>query len=172
MASQRGQRETAQLRVNAEEQITRLMTQLSDLEELREARAQRSRCHAHAPMPTRATRALRRQFCARLSCVGAQDMEADEYESTKSETLKQLEEFNASLSRLMVRAARRSPSRRIVVRSLVRFCPTARCALSRAPRRARALTWRAPGGRHDAGGPPGWHAARHFSRNLQCVQDA
>ena len=37
----RGQRETAQLRTNAEEQITRLMTQLSDLEELREARAAR-----------------------------------------------------------------------------------------------------------------------------------
>ena len=32
-------------------------------------------------------------------------MDAEEYESTKSETLKQLEEFHASLSRLMVRAA-------------------------------------------------------------------
>jgi hypothetical protein len=32
-------------------------------------------------------------------------MEAEEYESTKSETLKQLEEFHASLSRLMVRDA-------------------------------------------------------------------
>ena len=41
MAAQRGQKETAALRVNAEEQITRLMTQLSDLEELREARATR-----------------------------------------------------------------------------------------------------------------------------------
>jgi hypothetical protein len=30
-------------------------------------------------------------------------MEADEYESTKSETLKQLEEFHASLSRMMAR---------------------------------------------------------------------
>lgn len=38
MASQRGQRETAQLRKNAEEQITRLMTQLADLDELRDVR--------------------------------------------------------------------------------------------------------------------------------------
>jgi hypothetical protein len=46
----RGQRETAQLRTNAEEQITRLMTQLSDLEELREARAvRRNATHARQP---------------------------------------------------------------------------------------------------------------------------
>ena len=46
----RGQRETAQLRTNAEEQITRLMTQLSDLEELREARgARRNAAHAFEP---------------------------------------------------------------------------------------------------------------------------
>ena len=32
-------------------------------------------------------------------------MEAEEYESAKSETLKQLEEFHASLSRLMARPA-------------------------------------------------------------------
>jgi hypothetical protein len=102
MASQRGQRETAQLRVNAEEQITRLMTQLSDLEELREAR---SRCCA---VRTPAARKL--PACTLSVLVCAQDMEADEYESTKSETLKQLEEFHASLSRLMVRhAAARAP---------------------------------------------------------------
>ena len=33
-----------------------------------------------------------------------QDLEEEEYESTRAETLKQLEEFNASLSRMMVRA--------------------------------------------------------------------
>ncbi len=35
-----------------------------------------------------------------------QDLEPDEYESTRAETLKQLEEFNASLSRMMARRAR------------------------------------------------------------------
>jgi len=40
-----GQRETAQLRRSAEEQITRLLTQLEDLDSLREARGTR----AHAP---------------------------------------------------------------------------------------------------------------------------
>ena len=37
--------------------------------------------------------------------LALQDMEAEEYESAKSETLKQLEEFHASLSRLMARCA-------------------------------------------------------------------
>ena len=37
-------------------------------------------------------------------------MDAAEYESTKSETLKQLEEFHASLSRLMARVRSSAPS--------------------------------------------------------------
>ena len=56
---------------------------------------------------------------ALLSCLSAparprlalQDMEAEEYESAKSETLKQLEEFHASLSRLMARSAQKRPRR-------------------------------------------------------------
>jgi len=36
---EQGQRETARLRRNAEEQVERLMTQLSDLDSLREARS-------------------------------------------------------------------------------------------------------------------------------------
>ena len=35
----------------------------------------------------------------------AQDLDDEEYESTKAETLKQLQEFHASLARMMVRAA-------------------------------------------------------------------
>lgn len=58
----RGQRETAQLRTNAEEQITRLMTQLSDLEELREARASRANS---APQPQPAPSAAALSACAR-----------------------------------------------------------------------------------------------------------
>jgi hypothetical protein len=97
----RGQRETAQLRVNAEEQISRLMTQLSDLEELREARAG---CYAHARSALCPGASPDAQRAPRL-----QDMEADEYESTKSETLKQLEEFHASLSRMMARPQCHAP---------------------------------------------------------------
>ena len=97
----RGQRETAQLRTNAEEQITRLMTQLSDLEELREARA--PRCNG-----PRQRLGLRHGAERRRPRLPAQDMDAEEYESTKSETLKQLEEFHASLSRLMARARERA----------------------------------------------------------------
>jgi hypothetical protein len=58
----------------------------------------------------RRTQTARVHADASVVLVCAQDMEADEYESTKSETLKQLEEFHASLSRLMVRhAAARAP---------------------------------------------------------------
>eukprot|EP00854_Cymbomonas_tetramitiformis_P024623 gene24623-29951_t len=57
--------ETARLRADAEAQITRLLTQLSDLEELKE------------------------------------DLDEDEYAETKAETLQQLEEFKASLQKMM-----------------------------------------------------------------------
>jgi len=103
MAAQRGQRETAQLRTNAEEQITRLMTQLSDLEELREARAARNASRMRQ-RPRRVSALLSARACG---LAAPQDIDAEEYESTKSETLKQLEEFHASLSRLMARAATR-----------------------------------------------------------------
>eukprot|EP00976_Prorocentrum_cordatum_P062053 1176562-Prorocentrum_minimum.AAC.2 len=64
--------ETAKLKKNAEDQVARLMAQLSDLEELREAR---------------------NRF----------DLDDDEYAETKAETLQQLEEFKASLQKIMVR---------------------------------------------------------------------
>ena len=86
-----GQRETAQLRRSAEEQITRLLTQLEDLDSLREARG----TGAHAP----------RGLSSTLMRGGSQDLDAEEYESTRAETLKQLAEFNASLSRMMARHA-------------------------------------------------------------------
>eukprot|EP00240_Pyramimonas_obovata_P014134 CAMPEP_0118933618 /NCGR_PEP_ID=MMETSP1169-20130426/12091_1 /TAXON_ID=36882 /ORGANISM="Pyramimonas obovata, Strain CCMP722" /LENGTH=203 /DNA_ID=CAMNT_0006876401 /DNA_START=61 /DNA_END=673 /DNA_ORIENTATION=+ len=53
------------LKKNAEDQVARLMSQLSDLEELRE------------------------------------DLDDDEYAETKAETLQQLEEFKASLQKMM-----------------------------------------------------------------------
>ncbi|KAK2191412.1 hypothetical protein NP493_53g10002 [Ridgeia piscesae] len=63
MAS-RGRSETTKLKKNIEEQLDRLMQQLSDLEECRE------------------------------------DLDDDEYEETKNETLEQLKEFNESLNRM------------------------------------------------------------------------
>lgn len=56
--------ESARLRANAEEQVTRLLTQLSDLEEMRD------------------------------------ELDDDEYEETRADTLTQLEEFKASLARM------------------------------------------------------------------------
>ncbi|XP_064598869.1 protein LZIC-like [Liolophura sinensis] len=64
MAS-RGQSETTKLRQNLEEQLDRLMQQLSDLEECRE------------------------------------DLDADEYEETKGDTMEQLKEFKESLDKMM-----------------------------------------------------------------------
>lgn len=78
---EQGQRETARLRKNAEEQVERLMTQLSDLDELREARVRR----------THPARALRR----------AQELGEEEHARQREATQAQLAEFNASLERLM-----------------------------------------------------------------------
>ncbi|XP_048250280.1 protein LZIC-like isoform X4 [Haliotis rufescens] len=64
MAS-RGQQETTKLRQNMEEQLDRLMQQLTDLEECRE------------------------------------DLEPEEYEETKNETLEQLKEFKESLDKMV-----------------------------------------------------------------------
>jgi len=63
MAS-RGESETSKLRQNVEEQLDRLMQQLSDLENFRD------------------------------------DMDTEEYEETKNDTLSQLKEFNDSLSKM------------------------------------------------------------------------
>ncbi|RUS80062.1 hypothetical protein EGW08_012179, partial [Elysia chlorotica] len=64
MAS-RGEQETTKLKQNLEEQLDRLMQQLSDLEE----------CKA--------------------------DLEPEEYEETKSETVEQLKEFQENLSKML-----------------------------------------------------------------------
>ncbi|XP_038075267.1 protein LZIC-like [Patiria miniata] len=64
MAS-RGQSETTKLKQNMEEQLDRLMAQLSDLEEARE------------------------------------DMDDDEYEETKQDTIEQLQDFKESLTKMM-----------------------------------------------------------------------
>lgn len=63
MAS-RGQSETEKLKLNLQEQLSRLVAQLNDLEE----------------------------------CRG--DLDAEEYEETKKETLEQLNEFNESLTKM------------------------------------------------------------------------
>ena len=62
--------ESARLRANAEEQVTRLLTQLSDLEEYRD------------------------------------ELDDDEYEEMRADTLTQLEEFKASLARMVAGASR------------------------------------------------------------------
>ncbi|KAL4221494.1 hypothetical protein ACF0H5_019751 [Mactra antiquata] len=64
MAS-RGRQETTKLISNLEEQLERLMQQLTDLEELKE------------------------------------DLDADEYEDTKNDTIEQLKEFKESLDKMM-----------------------------------------------------------------------
>jgi len=64
MAS-RGQQETSKLKHNLEEQLERLMLQLTDLEELKE------------------------------------DLDEDEYNDTKNETIEQLKEFKESLDKMM-----------------------------------------------------------------------
>ncbi|KAF2072666.1 hypothetical protein CYY_006026 [Polysphondylium violaceum] len=64
MAS-RGQNETSKLKSNIEEQLNRLLSQLQDLEELRE------------------------------------DLDEEEYESTKRETLDQMKEFEQSLKKMI-----------------------------------------------------------------------
>ncbi|KXJ22578.1 protein LZIC [Exaiptasia diaphana] len=61
----RGQSETHKLKQNLEEQLDRLVAQLSDLEECRE------------------------------------DLDEDEYEETKKETLEQLKEFKVSLDKML-----------------------------------------------------------------------
>ncbi|KAK7094150.1 protein LZIC-like [Littorina saxatilis] len=63
--SSRGQQETGKLRQNMEDQLDRLMQQLSDLEECKE------------------------------------DLDDDEYEETKNETLEQLKEFKTSLDKML-----------------------------------------------------------------------
>ena len=63
--SSRGNLETNQLRINIENQLERLMTQLNDLEEMRE------------------------------------ELDEEEYITTKQETLEQLKEFQKSLLKTM-----------------------------------------------------------------------
>uniref|UniRef100_A0A671L807 Protein LZIC n=1 Tax=Sinocyclocheilus anshuiensis TaxID=1608454 RepID=A0A671L807_9TELE len=76
MAS-RGPSETSKLRQNMEEQLDRLMQQLQDLEEC---------SYMH-------------KFDYFFNC--REELEEEEYEETKKETLEQLSEFNESLKKLM-----------------------------------------------------------------------
>ena len=75
-------------------------------------------------------------------------MEPEEYESTKADTLKQLEEFHASLSRLMARSARKRPRLR-----------------------ATLTGWAPTGWGYDAGGQPRERAAGHLRGHLEGLQD-
>merc|ERR1712000_172474 len=63
--SNRGQAETAQLKTNVEDQLNRLLSQLEDLEELKE------------------------------------DLDEDEYNETKKDTIDQLKEFDQQLKKMM-----------------------------------------------------------------------
>lgn len=64
MASSRGQQETEELIENSRSQLSRLLTQLQDCEDLKE------------------------------------DLDPEEYEETRAETLEQLREFQTSLTRM------------------------------------------------------------------------
>ncbi|KAL4645912.1 protein LZIC isoform X2 [Arapaima gigas] len=76
MAS-RGKSETSKLKQNLEEQLDRLMQQLQDLEECRGEQLKMA-CFLHR-----------------------EDLEPEEYEETKQETLEQLSEFNDSLEKII-----------------------------------------------------------------------
>lgn len=82
MAS-RGQTETSQLRSNLEDQLDRLVAQLGDLEECKYA------CFIANQSPAYAF----------YSCF-RNDLEQEEYEETKRETIEQMEDFHKYLARL------------------------------------------------------------------------
>ena len=86
MAS-RGQSETSKLRQNIEDQLDRLMSQLSDLEE---CRFLQSKVYILDVGDNK--------FFPICSC--REELDEDEYEETKQETLEQLKDFNETLTRM------------------------------------------------------------------------
>lgn len=115
MAS-RGKSETGKLRQNMEEQLDRLMQQLADLEECRCQHGELyfDLCYTKAKI-------LKKLFnqCKNKNLTGhwhsiivytiwlswlflsREDLDDEEYEETKKETLEQLNEFNDSLKKIM-----------------------------------------------------------------------
>lgn len=82
--SSRGQSETQKLKQNLEDQLDRLVAQLSDLEECKWVPFnQKPLCVSNS-----------------LSLHDRDDLDPDEYEETKRETLEQLKEFNESLTKM------------------------------------------------------------------------
>lgn len=100
--AQRGQRETERLRKNAEDQVTRLMTQLNDLDELRDVRMPHAFTVFVFRCPSVPRASVSEQACYPSIRDCSQELTDEEYESEKAITLQQLEEFNASLKRMIV----------------------------------------------------------------------
>lgn len=93
MAS-RGKSETGKLKQNMEEQLDRLMQQLQDLEECRctvENFIFIEWIHFPAPLLVYFT----------FFVYSREELDEEEYEETKKETLEQLSEFNDSLKKIM-----------------------------------------------------------------------
>ena len=82
MAS-RGKQETAQLKQNVEEQLNRLLTQLKDLEESKEELVEKNR-----------------KKIVLINFV-IKNTQGDEYEGMKKDTIQQLKEFQAQLTKMM-----------------------------------------------------------------------
>lgn len=107
MAS-RGKSETGKLKKNMEEQLDRLMQQLQDLEECRcsTEKSVRSKVFTgvKAQIKPENTKKLllkiqKRSLLLFIYC--REELDEDEYEETKKETLEQLSEFNDSLKKIM-----------------------------------------------------------------------
>lgn len=88
MAS-RGKSETSKLKQNMEEQLDRLMQQLQDLEDCR--------CRVEKSIIS----LLSGLVSYRLFVYSREELDEEEYEETKRETLEQLGEFNDSLKKIM-----------------------------------------------------------------------
>ncbi|MEQ2198343.1 hypothetical protein XENOCAPTIV_011527 [Xenoophorus captivus] len=94
MAS-RGKSETSKLKQNMEEQLDRLMQQLQDLEECR-CTVNKSINSALSHFPLSSPIGSHNFFG-----FSREELDEEEYEETKKETLEQLEEFNDSLKKIM-----------------------------------------------------------------------
>lgn len=80
----RGQAETSQLRSNLEDQLDRLVAQLADLEECKSVDCS----------------FILMIFLNIFYQFNRNDLDAEEYEETKKETIEQMEDFNKYLAKL------------------------------------------------------------------------
>lgn len=93
----RGQDETKKLKENLEAQLDRLVNQLSDLEEAKLVLW----CCGFSKLYDACVRALLHVSVRPSVPSLREELDADEYEEMKKDTLDQLKEFNESLTRMM-----------------------------------------------------------------------